>query len=371
LSPLHHLYLHIPFCHRVCPYCSFYKHTPGGTDMGAFVQAVLRELELHQQRLEIRPRTIYFGGGTPTALSETHLGTLLTGLRERLDCSGLEEFGMEANPKTVGASKARLLRDLGVSRISLGVQAWDEPTLKLLGRDHAPDEAKETYAILRAAGIPAVNVDLMFSIPGQSLAVWEEGLRQTIALQSDHVSCYNLTYEEDTEFLNKLKSGMLDTDMDRDADHFRSTMDLLEAAGFEHYEISNYARPGKRSIHNQAYWRGADYLGLGPSATSTHQRVRWKNVSDTARYIELVQEGRLPAVESEELDDRAWLIERIALELRLVEGMAEERVVSSQKGELVLLRDEGLLVVNDGKVRLTREGKALSDRIAEMLIPDA
>jgi oxygen-independent coproporphyrinogen-3 oxidase len=339
--------------------------------MGAFVQAVLRELELHQRTLEIVPKTIYFGGGTPTALSETHLGTLLNGLRERLDCSRLEEFGMEANPKTVGASKARLLRDLGVSRISLGVQAWDEPTLKLLGRDHAPDEATETYDILRAAGIPAVNVDLMFSIPGQTLAVWEEGLRHTIALKSDHVSCYNLTYEEDTEFLNKLKAGLLDTDNDRDADHFLSTMSMLEGAGFEHYEISNYAQSGKRSIHNQSYWRGADYLGLGPSAASTHLRIRWKNIPDTERYISLVKEGRVPVVESEDLDDRAWLIERIALELRTVEGMAQDRVTPSQQGELQMLCEEGLVQVEAGRVRLTKNGKAVSDRIAEMLIPDA
>lgn len=278
---------------------------------------------------------------------------------------------MEANPKTVVLSKAKLLRELGVSRISLGVQAWDEFTLKLLGRDHAPDEAKETYYTLREAGIPAVNVDLMFSIPGQSLAVWEEGLRTTIALQSDHVSCYNLTYEEDTEFLEKLRAGTLDTDNDRDADHFHSTIRLLEGAGFEHYEISNYAQPGKRSRHNQAYWRGADYLGLGPSAASTHRRVRWKNAPDTARYISLVQEGRLPIVESEELDDRAWLIERIALELRTVEGMALDRVHASQRGELDLLCAEDLLRVEEGRVRLTRAGKAVSDRIAEMLIPDA
>ena len=367
---MHHLYLHIPFCHRVCPYCSFYKHTPGGTDMGAFVQAVLRELELHQRGMEVRPRTIYFGGGTPTALSETHLRTLLEGLRQRLDFSLLEEFGMEANPKTVGASKARLLRDLVVSRISLGVQAWDLPTLALLGRDHAPHEARETFAILREAGIPSLNLDLMFSIPGQSLAVWEEGLHQTIGLKPDHVSCYNLTYEEDTEFLNKLKAGQLDMDADRDADHFHSTMRLLEGAGFEHYEISNYAQPGRRSRHNQAYWRGADYLGLGPSAASTHHRVRWKNASDTARYMALVGEGRLPIVESEDLSERDWLVERIALELRTVEGLPIGRVAASQHEALALLQEEALLTVADGLVRLTRAGKAVSDRIAEMLIPD-
>ncbi|MEZ0386519.1 MAG: radical SAM protein, partial [Verrucomicrobium sp.] len=150
-----HLYLHIPFCHRICPYCSFYKHTLGGTDMGAFVQAVLDELALHQRNMVVAPRTIYLGGGTPTALGEKHLVTLLTGLKASTPDGSLEEFTLEANPKTVSKSKARLLRELGVSRISLGVQAWDLPTLKLLGRDHEPDEAVETFEILREAGIPS------------------------------------------------------------------------------------------------------------------------------------------------------------------------------------------------------------------------
>lgn len=338
--------------------------------MSGFVQAVLQELKLHQRRLAVQPKTIFFGGGTPTALSETHLNTLLTGLRELADFSQLEELCLEANPKTISASKARLLKEHGITRISLGVQAWDEPTLQLLGRDHAPDEAVETYHILREAGIPSVNLDLMFSIPGQNLAVWKEGLEKTIALQPDHVSCYNLTYEEDTEFLAKLRQGKLDADGDRDADHFYAAIDLLHAAGYEHYEISNYAKPGHRSLHNQAYWRGADYLGLGPSAYSTYQRTRWKNVADTAEYIRLVHEQRVPIVESEDLSDRQWLMERVALELRTAEGMAENRVDASLARTLQTLVEEALVDLQEGRIRLTRTGKGLTDKIAEMLLPD-
>ncbi|MFZ4767877.1 MAG: radical SAM family heme chaperone HemW, partial [Roseimicrobium sp.] len=278
---MHHLYLHIPFCHRVCPYCSFYKHTPGATDMAGFVQAVLHELRLHQRAMTLAPQTIYLGGGTPTALSETHLATLLHGLRDAFDGAALHEFCLEANPRTIGQTKARMLRECGVTRVSLGVQAWDEPTLHLLGRDHLPDEAVETYYILREAGIPSVNLDFMFSIPQQSLDVWVRGIEKTLHLKPDHVSCYNLTYEEDTDFLAKFRTGELDANEDRDADHFFAALDALTAAGFEHYEISNYAQPGHRSAHNQGYWRGDDYLGLGPSAVSTQQRVRWKNVADT------------------------------------------------------------------------------------------
>lgn len=365
-----HLYLHIPFCHRVCPYCSFYKHTPGATDMAGFVRAVLAELRLHQRTMELAPTTLYFGGGTPTALSETHLETLLTGLSDTLDCSQLVEFCLEANPKTVGRSKAILLREHGVTRISLGVQAWDEATLQLLGRDHAPDEAVETYHILRDAGIPSVNLDLMFSIPHQFWETWAAGLEKTIALQPDHVSCYNLTYEEDTDFLARFRTGELDASQDRDADHFQIAIDSLTGAGFEHYEISNYARPGHRSVHNEAYWRGADYLGLGPSAYTTHRRVRWKNVANTASYIRLLKEDRLPIVETEDLDDRKWLIERVALELRTSNGVPLDRVDASRTQSLEMLCQEDLVQVTGRTIRLTRKGKPLCDRIAEMLLPD-
>jgi oxygen-independent coproporphyrinogen-3 oxidase len=338
--------------------------------MAGFVQAMLTELLLHQRTIEMRPETIYLGGGTPTALSETHLATLLGGLRASLDCSQLAEFCLEANPKTVGPGKANLLREHGVTRISLGVQAWDEPTLQLLGRDHAPDEAVETYDILRAAEIPSVNLDLMFSIPHQSLAVWQTGLEKTIALKPDHVSCYNLTYEEDTDFLSRFRTGELDTSQDRDADHFFTALDALLSGGFEHYEISNYARPGHRSRHNQSYWRGADYLGLGPSAFSTQKRVRWKNIADTAGYMRLLSEGRLPIVESEDLDDRKWLIERVALELRTAEGLPLARVAPSQASAMQTLRDAGLANIEGDALVLTRAGKALCDRIAEVLLPD-
>jgi oxygen-independent coproporphyrinogen-3 oxidase len=338
--------------------------------MAGFVQAILAELRLHLRTMEVAPRTIYLGGGTPTALSETHLGALLDGLREVMDCSQLEEFSLEANPKTVSQSKARLLREHGITRVSLGVQAWDEPTLQLLGRDHAPDEAVETYEVLRGAEIPSVNLDLMFSIPQQSLQTWRQGIEKTIALNPDHISCYNLTYEEDTDFLSRFRSGELDSDHDRDAAHFFEALDTLTAAGFEHYEISNYARAGHRSAHNRSYWRGADYLGLGPSAVSTHRRVRWKNMADTAGYMRLVGEGRVPIVESEELDDRKWLMERIALELRTAEGLPLERVMPSQARELRTICEEGFGEVAGDALTLTRNGKALCDRIAEMLIPD-
>lgn len=367
-----HLYLHIPFCHRICPYCSFYKHTPGATGMAEFVEAVLGELRLHQRHLELRPKTIHFGGGTPTLLSTAHLDALFSGMRDVVDLSDLRELCLEANPRTLGAAKARLLRSAGVTRVSLGVQSWDKKVLSTLGRDHSPQEAEEAWWELREAGIPSLNVDLMFSIPGLGSLTWEKSLEKTLSLRPDHISAYNLTYEEDTAFLEQLRRGELDADADRDADHFSTAVDRLEAEGFEHYEISNYAQPGHRSAHNSAYWHGADYLGIGPSAVSTVNRERWKNLPDSAAYVRAIAEGRVPVVESEQLDDQKWLMERVALELRTMEGTLLERIHPEIRPKLADLQSEGWVQVDQvaGRVRLTRQGMPLADTLAEQLLPD-
>jgi oxygen-independent coproporphyrinogen-3 oxidase len=365
---IRHLYIHIPFCHRICPYCSFHKHTPGGTDMAAFVRALLAELVIHLRTIDIQPHTIFFGGGTPTMLSETHLDSLLGGLRSALDLSQLKEFCLEANPRTIGPAKAAILHSHGVNRISLGVQSWDESVLSTLGRDHTPAEAEETYHELRDAGIPSINLDLMFSIPGQTPAIWIATLEKTLSLKPDHISAYNLTYEEDTEFLGKLQRQEFEENPERDADQFFSAHDLFTTAGFEHYEVSNYARPGHRSLHNEAYWRGADYLGLGPSAFSTLERHRWKNIADTPAWLASLEAGRIPIMESEELDDASWLTERVALELRTADGLdATQRAVNAEQIER--LRKLQLIQPGPGRIRLTREGFALADSIALELLP--
>ena len=293
---------------------------------------------------------------------------MLTGLQERLDLSGLAEFSVEANPRTVTASKAAMLRRLGVSRISLGIQAWDEATLRTLGRDHAPAEAEETWQVLRAAGFASLNMDLMFSIPGQTAATWAATLERALALQPDHVSAYNLNYEEDTEFFQRLRRGQYHEDEAKDAEHFYLALDRLEAAGYAHYEISNYARPGHRSLHNESYWRGADYLGFGPGAFSTVADRRWKNVADTAAYLASVQAGASPAEPAEELDDEARRIERFGLELRTAQGLPRDLVRPAQAGLLGTLEREVLLTVEGGWIRLSSAGKPLVDPVAVALL---
>ncbi len=361
---MHHLYVHIPFCHRICPYCSFHKHTPGGTDMMAFVDALLKEAA----KQPLKPKTIFFGGGTPTMLSETHLERLLRGLRERVDLSEVVEYTMEANPRTVTTSKAALMRELGVTRVSLGIQAWDDATLKTLGRDHAPAEAEETWQALKAANFPSLNLDLMFSIPGQSLEMWRATLEHSLSLKPDHISAYNLNYEEDTDFFRRLKTGEFREDESRDADFFNLAIDLLEAAGFEHYEISNYARPGHRSVHNEAYWLGADYLGIGPGAFSTVGGKRWHNVKDTPRYMAMTLAGESTMAGIEELTPENRRTERFGLELRTARGLPVELITPESRKMMETLREQALLEYDEQFVRLTRTGKPLVDPIAVALM---
>ncbi|HRQ91175.1 MAG TPA: radical SAM family heme chaperone HemW, partial [Bacteroidia bacterium] len=285
-----HLYLHIPFCHHICPYCGFYKHKPGKLANREFVDALLTEAERRSPD-GFAPETVYFGGGTPSLLSPTLLARLIRGLAERIDLSQVREWTLEANPATFDLEKAQLMRELGADRISLGVQSFQPSVLATLGRDHTAAEAAEAFYLLREAGFENLSVDLMFSIPGQDLALWQADLAAALALGPEHVSAYNLTYEEDTEFLDRHRQGELDTDEDRDADLFYAALDTLTGSGYRHYEISNYAKPGFESRHNHAYWSGAEYLGLGPGAVSTTGRERSKTLPDTSAYVRAVKAG--------------------------------------------------------------------------------
>ena len=361
------LYLHIPFCHRVCPYCSFYKHTPGGTPIGAFMQALHVEAT---RRIPAsgKPATLYLGGGTPSMLSATHLTRLFGQLHSLIDFGTLSEVTLEANPATFDLEKARLFKSLGVTRVSLGIQSFSPHVLETLGREHSPEQASESVAILRAAGIPSVNIDLMFSIPGQSLADWESTLRHAVSLKPDHISAYNLTYEEDTAFFESLKNGTYAENEDHDADHYHLAEEILTAAGFDHYETSNYAQPGHHSRHNQGYWEGADYLGLGPSAVSTIHGIREKNVPDTAAYIRQVNSIGHAIHETEALTPAQRHIELIALGLRTSRGIPLDLLDCASLERAKNLAAENLLHVGEGRLRLTRLGRPLVDPIAAELI---
>jgi oxygen-independent coproporphyrinogen-3 oxidase len=359
------LYLHIPFCHRICPYCSFYKHTPGDTPIGTFVDALVGEA---RSRLTRQPRTLYLGGGTPSMLSPSHLKRLFGALHEIIDFPQLAEVTLEANPATFDLTKARLFRDLGVTRVSLGIQSFTPHVLEILGREHSAAQAGEAVRILRDAGMPSINIDLMFSIPGQSKSDWQDTLEHALSLKPDHISAYNLTYEEDTAFFESLRRGEMRENEDHDAEFFHLADDLLTAAGFDHYETSNYAQPGHHSSHNQGYWRGEDYLGLGPSAVSTIDDTRWKNVPDTARYVAQVTSVGHALAESESLDPEARRLERIALGLRTRDGISLDLLSPESRQRAAHFASEGLANITDGRLALIHHGRALVDPIAAELV---
>jgi putative oxygen-independent coproporphyrinogen III oxidase len=359
-----HLYVHIPFCARICPYCAFYKERADSSQTQRFCQALLREIEDVNDRFTLKPETIFFGGGTPTALTTAHLDFLLGGLRDRLDLSGLVEWTLEANPGSVSSRKAVLLRAMGISRISLGVQSWDDELLKLLGREHDAAQAAASFQILREAGFANVSIDLMFGLPGQTLAQWEADLEKTIALRPDHISTYCLTYEEDTDFFLRHSRGEFREDPESDARFLETAMRTLERAGYEHYEISNYARPGYASSHNRGYWAGHDYLGIGPSAFSTVGMQRWQNVCDYRAYSDRVLAGESAVGSTEILTPEMKRTERIALALRTRDGIPS-RALESWPQERHEFIDLGLLREVNGNFILTPRGKLLADSVAE------
>jgi oxygen-independent coproporphyrinogen-3 oxidase len=364
---IRHLYFHIPFCPKLCPYCCFYVETGSKNKTTAFLDALLREVDEAMATHELHPETIYFGGGTPSALTCEQLAYLLGGLRNRLDLSGLREWTFEVNPATVRTDKARVLRAAGVTRISVGVQSWDDALLKTLGRVHNAAQAEQTFAVLRAAGFDNINIDLMFAVPDQTMAQWHATLVHTIALGPEHISSYCLTYEEDTAYFRQLQLGTFRRDDERDADLFETTIDTLTASGFDHYEISNYARPGRESAHNLAYWRGADYLGFGPSAFSTVGLRRWQVIPDTAEYTRRILAGEGVTHFVEELTPATRLGEIMAFAVRTREGVATNELTRWPEA-MRQFQELGFIEEHGPRTVLTRRGKLMADSVAEAFV---
>lgn len=361
---IRHLYVHVPFCAKVCPYCAFYVHRGGVAQQREFVAALQTEWRRARNEFPLAPETVYFGGGTPSVLS----ADLFTELAQELShAPPPDEFTLEVNPATVTPEKATAWRAAGVNRISLGAQSFDPKMLKLLGRQHAPQEIAETCALLRDHGFSNINLDLMFALPGQTEAAWDATLEAALACEPNHVSAYALTYEEDTPFFEKLRRGEWRQDEAREIAMFERTRKVLGGAGLIDYEISNFARPGFESRHNLAYWRGADYLGLGPSACSTIGARRWKNLPDTRAYAQHLARGEPVRVDLENLDPATRAKERIMFGLRMREGVALE-AFNGAASRLKELAADGLAFEDQGRVRLTPRGQLVADSVAGMFV---
>jgi oxygen-independent coproporphyrinogen-3 oxidase len=391
--PVEHLYVHVPYCATKCRYCAFYSLTDGDASMAGYVDAVLAELRHYRQQLDLRPRTIFFGGGTPSLLPVPLWQKLLAAL----PVTDAEEFTIECNPATVTREKLETWRAGGVNRLSLGVQSFDAGLLEVLGRIHSASQAIETFQLMRAAGFDNINVDLMFALPGQTPAQWRDTLAQAIALQPEHISAYNLTLEEDTEFFRQAITIPVPEEQ---VAYYETTVATLAAAGYEQYEISNYAKPGRECAHNLAYWRIADYLGLGPSACSTIGPRRWENVSDTSRYIAALQgcsggsasrrsfpESEQPAphrgaatpaldvlpcpaiIASEEhLTPAQKDGERAAFGLRTRRGIPAHLVRGRWDAEIAELEADELVEWTGDSLRLTQRGLHYADEVAARFV---
>jgi len=364
---IRHLYVHTPFCAKICPYCAFHVHQGSAGDQREFVAALREEWRLAREEFSLALETVYFGGGTPSLLPAKLFAELVWALHDTSRHGQLDEFTLEVNPATVTAEKAAAWRAAGVNRISLGAQSFDVTLLKTLGRQHAPEDIPTTVDLLRAHGFDNINLDLMFALPGQSEAQWDDTLRAALACGPQHISAYALTYEEDTPFFEKLSSGAWRQDEQREIAMFERTRTILASAGLFDYEISNFALPGFESRHNLAYWRGAEYLGLGPSACSTIGGLRWRNVPDTAAYVKRIIRGESIRGEHEALDEATRAKERIMFGLRMREGVARDEFLALDR-RLNELEDLGLAVIKDNRVCLTPRGKLVADSVAGMFV---
>jgi oxygen-independent coproporphyrinogen III oxidase len=378
-STLVSLYVHIPFCEHKCQYCDFYSVTDRAA-MAPFVHALACEIRLAGGGGE-PAETVFFGGGTPSLLKPAQLETILTGLRTGFCLAADAEISLEANPGTVTLEKLSAFRSLGINRLSIGVQSFQDADLTVLGRIHDGVQALECLAFARAAGFGNVGLDLIYGIPGQGLSGWDENLRRAVDLGPEHLSAYCLMVEEHTPLHRMVEAGRVRVaPTDLEAALYERAMERLEEAGYEHYEVSNYARPGFRCRHNGAYWSHQAYLGFGPSAHSFRPADdgkyarRWWNVAALGEYGARLARGIVPVESEEQLGPAQLLRERIFLGLRSG-GLSLDELASGfgdgwlaeRRAILRALADEGLAILEGPRLRLTRRGYVVCDEIGARL----
>ena len=366
------LYVHVPFCETKCGYCDFYSVAAKDRATAPLVDQLTHELDLRLATPPHPVRTVFCGGGTPTVLPPDELGSLLFAIARNVTVEQLEEFTVEANPATVDDAGARLLRDAGVTRVSMGAQSFFAEELATLERLHAPEDIAGSVEILRRSGIGQINLDLIFGVPGQTLDTWRLSLQRAIELEPDHVACYGLTYEPDTRLTAMRDHGrMTPCDENLEADMFLMTIDVLEQSGYRQYETSNYAKPGCESAHNLIYWRNAPYVGVGPSAAGCYHRRRYKNVADVNGYVRRMEETGSAEAQMEIITPEMLMHEMILMQLRLIEGLSvtdySQRVgvdpLEQFAGVIKRLSSMGLVAASDTHIALTREGRLVSDAV--------
>ena len=366
-------YVHIPFCTQICYYCDFSKVFIKNQPVDSYLEHLIEEYDSYDiQKL----RTLYIGGGTPTALSAPQLAFLLEKLTDKLDLSYLEELTIEANPGDLDEEKIAVLKDSPVNRVSLGVQTFNDRMLKQIGRSHSEKDIYENIANLKKAGFDNISIDLIYALPKQTMEDVKTNVAKAIALDIPHMSLYSLILENHTVFMNRMRRGKLPLPKeDLEAEMFEYIIAELEKAGFEHYEISNFSKPGFESRHNLMYWDNAEYYGIGAGASGYVDGVRYKNHGPIRHYLQAVEAGNA-RVQEEVLTLKEKMEEEMFLGLRKKSGVSKKRFeekfglsFEDQYGAVVSeLTEQGLLVADKDIVRMTKKGLFLGDTVAEKFI---
>ena len=375
-QPVDALYVHIPFCFHKCHYCDFYSITRQGEDrMKRFTALLLREAEFWTRTNSppLKPKTVFFGGGTPTLLPIELMRKLIAGLRQRIDFSDVNEFTCEANPATVSLEYCQMLREAGVDRMSFGAQSFDRTQLATLERHHDPDDVPASVELARRAGFERLNIDLIYAIPGQDLASWRRSLDDALKLNLNHLSCYGLTYEPNTPIAVKKRLGMMVPTRDElELEMLWYARNSLTEVRLPPYEISNYSAPGEECRHNLHYWLGGSYMGLGPSAASHVHGTRFKNRPHLGEWETAIEADELPATDVETLSSAQRAGELAMLTLRLTRGLNFD-AFAARTGhdarslfapQIEQLARARLLLVDDQRVALSDAGINVADAIA-------
>jgi oxygen-independent coproporphyrinogen-3 oxidase len=363
LSGVRHLYVHLPFCAHRCGYCDFVTLVGRHGEHGAYVGALLAELELERAVLAPRLETVFLGGGTPTYTETAALRRLLAAL------PAAEEVTVEANPETVTPELGAALRAAGVNRVSLGAQSFQPDLLDVLERRAGPEAVRRAFATLREAGFDNLSLDLLYGIPGQTRDDLEADLAEALALGPEHVSYYELEAKPGTRFTHAHGAG-LERQAEAMEGYFERVVESLVGAGFRWYETANFCRPGREARHNLGYWLGRNYLGLGIGAVSTVGGRRWRNAPQLAAYVAALGAGRAPAREVEELDDETRVRERLMLGLRLDRPLRFADVAAAVEPDgLARVERLGLAERRDGGLALTERGRFLGGAVTAELLP--
>ena len=369
------VYIHIPFCVKKCNYCDFLSFSHGTTTsevMKQYIQALIVEMQLAAERYTVKAKTIFIGGGTPSVLSEDLLEKLLSAVQQYFVTECLQEYTVELNPGTITSRKLQVMKQYGVSRLSIGVQSDNEAQLCLLGRIHTFEQAKEAVSLARHAGFTNINLDFMYGIPGQTVEAWTATLHNAMALHPEHLSLYQLKIEENTVLYQWLEDGQIEEFDDETAlAMYRTAQALLEAEGYHQYEISNYAKDGYASLHNQVYWRTDNYLGIGLGACSWVRPNRWNNYFDMEAYLQAIQNNHLPMQEAECLTLQEQMEETVFMALRMNAGLSKSLFtarfgcsVEEQFAEAVkTCKANGWLAETEDCYMLTEEGRVLGNLV--------